>query len=73
MLMDQAWPRLAKFIEDFNNHACMKNPDEDGEFLNVWELEMAKAFVSDWPQGAVRVSKIILALKDVNDIKIKID
>ena len=51
----------------------MRNPDEDIEFFDTWELEMAKAFLRDFSDGAVRVSKIILALKDVGDIKIKIE
>lgn len=67
------WERLAKFIEDFNNHAYMTNPDEDAEFFDTWELEMAKALLHYYPEGAIRVSKIILALKDVGDIKVKIE
>lgn len=67
------WKRLSKFIEDFNSHACMTITNEDEEFFDTWELEMAKAFLRDYPEGAVRVSKIILAFKDVSDIKIKID
>lgn len=67
------WERLYKFIEDFNCHAKMQIQEEDSCFFETWELEMAKAMLRDYSDGAVRVSKIILALKDVNDIKIKID
>lgn len=67
------WTRLTQFIKKFENHAYMKNEKEDIEFFDAWELEMAKAFLNDCPEGAIRVSKIILALKDVGDIKIKID
>lgn len=71
--MSENWIMLAKFIEEFNSHAYMKNPEEDGEFFDTWELEMAKAFLRDFPDGAIRVSKIILALKDINNIKIKVE
>ena len=65
--------KLSRFIEDFNSHAEMKNFEEDKVFFETYELDMAKAFLLDESEVAVRVSKIILALKDVNDIKIKIE
>lgn len=65
--------RLLKFIEDFNAHAEMRNLDEDKAFFETCELDMAKAFFLSEPETAIKVSKIILALKDVNDIKIKIE
>ena len=43
------------------------------EFFDAWELDMVKALLNDCTEGAIRVAKIILALKDVGDIKIKID
>ena len=67
------WEKLYKFIEDFNNHARMENPYEDAEFFDIWELEMAKALLCDYPKGAIRISKIILASKDIGDINIKIE
>lgn len=67
------WTRLTQFINKFEHHANMKNEKEDMEFFDAWELEMAKALLNDCTDGAIRVSKIILALKDVGDIKIKID
>ena len=67
------WARLIQFIEKFENHSLMKNPEKDGEFFDTWELEMAKALLTDSSDGAVRIAKIILALKDINDIKIKIE
>ena len=51
----------------------MKNQEEDCEFFETWELEMAKALLHDYPEGAVRVAKVILAVKDINDVKIKIN
>ena len=67
------WAKLIKFIEKFENHGLMENIEEDGEFFDTWELEMAKALLTDSPDGAVRIAKIILALKDINGIKIKIE
>lgn len=67
------WIKLTQFIKKFEDYAFMKNPRESEEFFDTWELEMAKALLTDCPDGVVRVSKIILALKDVGDIKIKID
>lgn len=65
--------KLSKFIEHFNIHAEMKNQEEDAEFFDTWELEMAKALLLDEPEGAVRISKIILMLKDIGNVKIKIE
>ena len=67
------WEELTKFIDEFNEHACMLNPEVDGEFFDMCELEMAKACLHDCPEVAVRVSKIILAVKDIGDIKVKIE
>lgn len=64
--------RLSKFIEDFNAHAESYN-DEAQEFFKTCELDMARAFLLDLPESAIRVSKIILALQDINDIKVKIE
>lgn len=64
--------RLSKFIEDFNTHAETYN-DEGREFFETFELDMAKVFLLDLPESAIRVSKIILALNDINDIKVKIE
>lgn len=67
------WRRLTEFIREFNEHACMSFPEEDEEFFDAYELKMAKAFLRDSSGTAVRVAKIILALKDISDIKIKIE
>lgn len=66
------WERLYKFIRDFNEHCYMRNQEEDYEFLETWELEMAKAFLHDCPEAAVRIAKVILAVKNIDDVKIKI-
>lgn len=63
--------RMTEFIEKYN--ACDMFDEANWEFLGTCELEMAKAFLLDAPEMSVRVSKIILALKDVNEIKIKVE
>jgi hypothetical protein len=65
--------KMTEFIEKFNAFAKDWPNKECDEFFEICELEMAKAFLSDSPEVAVRVSKIILALKDVNEIKIKVE
>lgn len=67
------WYRLNQFIKEFEEHASMHNPDEDQEFFDTWELDMAKALLADCPESAIRVSKIILALKDVNNVRVRIE
>lgn len=67
------WKKLSQFIKEFDKHAYMNNPKEDNEFFDCWELNMAKALLDDAPTQSVRIAKIILALKDVSDIRIKID
>lgn len=46
---------------------------KDLEVYNNMDFELAKAFVLDWEDVAVKVAKMILAHKDINDIKIKIE
>lgn len=65
--------RMTEFIEKFNALAEDWSNKEHNEFFETCELEMAKAFLLDSPEMSVRVSKIILALKDVNDIRIKVE
>ena len=55
-----------------------KNPNDEAykkdlEYFNSMDFELAKAFILDWGDVAVKVAKMILAHKDVNDIKIKIE
>lgn len=38
-----------------------------------YKFELAKAFVLDWEDVAVKVAKMILAHKDINDIKVKFE
>ena len=66
------WIELHEFIEEFNKHSFMEST-EDRDFFDAWELKMAKAFLHDSPEASVRISKIILALKDINDVKVKIE
>ena len=70
---DWNWIKLNQFIKEFNEHAYMRNPGEDEKFFDCWELNMAKALIDDAPTHSVRIAKIILALKDIGDIKIKIE
>jgi hypothetical protein len=65
--------RLYKFIIGFNEHVKMIKPEEDYELFETWELDMAKAFLHDCPEAAIRIAKIILAVKDINDVKVKIN
>lgn len=67
------WKELTKFIEKFNSHVDMENLEEDIEFLETWELDMAKALLKDDPETSVKISKIILASKGISDINIKIE
>ena len=65
--------RLMEFIEKFNTLAEDQSTNEAREFFRTYELEMAKAFMGDFPDASIRVSKIILALKDIGDIKVKFE
>ena len=64
---------LKKFIDDLNKHAYMENPVVDEAFFDNFELDMARAFILDSPDVSVKVSKIILALKNIGDIRVKIE
>lgn len=46
---------------------------KDLEVYDNMDFELAKAFILDWEDVAVKAAKMILAHKDVNDIKIKIE
>ena len=46
---------------------------KDLEVYNNMDFELAKAFVLDWEDVAVKVAKMILAHKDINDIKVKFE
>ena len=63
------WKNLTQFIEAFDKHAYGFNQKEDNEFFNTWEIDMAKAIISDGGDCAVTVAKIILAFKDIQDIE----
>lgn len=52
-----------------NYEACKK----DAEVYETMEFELAKAFILDWEDVAVRVAKMILAHKDISDIKVKVE
>lgn len=65
--------RLAEIIEKYNQY--IRDYEQEGfrEFFDTFELEFAKAFMLDFPDSSIRVSKIILAMHDVGEIKIKIE
>ena len=65
--------KLTEFIEKFNEYASDGNSKEAREFFDVYELELAKALLLDFSDASIKASKIILALKDISDIKIKIE
>lgn len=46
---------------------------KDLEVIDNMDFELAKAFILDWEDVAVKVSKMILAHKDINEVKIKIE
>lgn len=65
--------RLAKFMATYSKYA--EDPYVEGgrEFFQTYELELAKAFMLDFPDSSIRVAKIILAMKDIGEIKVKIE
>lgn len=71
--MDKFWKRTSQFIDKFETHALGCNPEEDGEFFDTWEIEMAKALLNDASDSAVRIAKVILAHKDIAKISIKVE
>ena len=60
-------------IDNINKCLDDKACKKDLEYLNNMDFELAKAFILDWEDVAVKVAKMILAHKDINDIKIKIE
>lgn len=64
---------IEKFDDVANKFVEGKYTKEDENFLDTFDLDMAKAFYLDEPHGAVRVAKMILALKEIGEIKVKIE
>ena len=64
---------LSAFIEKFNKHSKMENLEADAAFFDICELELVKAFMTDNRKLAIRVSKMILALNDIDSITIKVE
>lgn len=66
--------RLMEFIEKFNTYARSGyGCKEAEEFFRIYELELAKALFLDFPEQSIKISKMILALNDISDIKIKFE
>ena len=67
---------LTRAIQDYNNNIerYYSNPSDDlvGAVCTA-DFEMAKALLRDDEHFAVKVAKMILAHKEISDIKIKIE
>lgn len=46
---------------------------KDLELYDSMDFELAKAFILDWEDVAVKMAKMILAHKDISDIKVKFE
>ena len=64
--------KLRELIEKYNSYFHVYT-DESADFFNTFDLELAKAFMLDFPDSSIRVAKIILAMKDIGEIKVKIE
>lgn len=60
-------------IDNLNKCPEYEAYKKDLEVYNNMDFELAKAFVLDWEDVAVKVAKMILAHKDINDIKVKFE
>lgn len=77
---------MKNFFENVTNvigqfHESLDNWNElhenagkkDIDFVNSIDFELAKAFILDWEDVAVKMAKMILAHKDISDIKVKVE
>lgn len=70
---------LTSVIEKYNEiiTKCNSNKTEptkeEVNYVCGVSFEMAKALVLNYPDVAVKVAKMILAYKDLNDIKVKVE
>lgn len=77
---------MKNFFENVTNvigqfHKSLDNWNElhenagkkDIDFVNSIDFELAKAFILDWEDVAVKMAKMILAHKDISDIKVKVE
>ena len=64
--------KLAEFMATYNKY-LNDYSDEAREFFRNFDLELAKAFMSDFPESSISVSKIILAVHNIGEIKVKIE
>lgn len=62
-------------VENLNKNYCRNDYDDrkDLEVVENIDFEMAKALISDDENNAVKVAKMILAHKDINDVKVKFE
>ena len=71
--MSMPCENLREFTSKFIENVCDYTTEEAREFFKIYEIELAKALMLDFPKESPRVAKIILALKDMDKINIKIE
>lgn len=75
--MKNFFKNVTNVIEEFNITIAKINNayenEKELEILDKVDFDLAKALVLDWEDVAVRVAKMILAHKDINDIKVKVE
>ena len=79
--MKNYFKNLTNTIEEINisinnlNNKYSNDPKykKDMDVVDNMDFELAKAFILDWEDVAVKVSKMILAHKDIIEVKIKIE
>ena len=78
--MKNFFENVTNVIEKINTSIDILNkcPDDEVYKKNVevyetMDFELAKAFILDWEDTAVKVAKMILAHKNISDIKVKVE
>ena len=75
----EEFKELTNVIEKYNSIITKCNgyksepTKEEVNYISGISFEMAKALVLNYPDTAVKVAKMILAYKDLNDIKVKVE
>ena len=63
---------LREFTRKFMKYVCEPDVKEAEEFLKIYEMELAKALVLDFPTGSPKVAKLILAFHNMDKVNIEI-
>ena len=63
---------LRKFYTKFIEFVCEPDVKEAEDFLKIYEMELAKALVLDFPTGSPKVAKLILAFHNMDKVNIEI-